>query len=118
MNFIRKRRKDRKRCQELKDKIDFIKSLRGHIDGSSPYYSDKHSLPDYERELESLLSKSLLEKANRLGVELPDPESFWYMKTEHGGYRTKVTLNEEGRNKVRKLIKAEQRKNVEWWVVS
>jgi hypothetical protein len=32
------------------------------------------------------------------------------------GSRVKITLNENGRDKVRKLIKEERRKNIEWLI--
>jgi hypothetical protein len=55
MNYIRKRITDRKRCQELREKIDFLKGLGGAIDVRSPYYVDVFNLKDYEQELESLI---------------------------------------------------------------
>jgi len=33
-----------------------------------------------------------------------------------GGFRVKITLNQKGRDKVRKLIRDERRKNIEWLI--
>lgn len=69
------------------------------------------------RRLAVLESVQLVDKAHKLGIEIPSTESWWefeYAEDGIGSYRS--YLSELGKVKVAKLIREEKLKNAEQWI--
>lgn len=62
-----------------------------------------------DRELEVIDSKILLETAERYGLEL-QPKADWWSDEDV------EVLSNKGRYVVRRLVRDERRRNIEWWV--
>jgi len=62
----------------------------------------------YRRQLEEVESQLLIEKANGYGIDIPPTADWWSEDVEH--------LSAKGRLMVGRLVQAEKRKNIEWWV--
>jgi hypothetical protein len=68
-------------------------------------------------QLDRLVSKSLIEKAQRMSIEIPD--DCWHNEVDPdfpGFMPLSRYLHSNGQRTVRKLIRKEQRENIEWWV--
>src|SRR5215204_6095525 len=76
-----------------------------------------------QRQLAELETGRLVRKARRLGIQIPQQESWWWedetfegTMSLDGAYEGKYYLTEFGKVGVSKLIREERRKSIEWWV--
>jgi hypothetical protein len=83
------------------------------------YQKQKHRLEVFQSDV-------LLNKAQRLGIEVPRTHDWWYDDYDEQNYQGVPAhilddlinrwLSPKGRIMVAKLIRDERRKNIEWWV--
>lgn len=120
----RKRRELKKQLASLKKKEAAVR--RALDDFDSPEYHSPRELPELgydirfcEQELDKLETTRLVRNALRLGIQIPEEESWWEedeSEAGDGSYKPYDYLTQVGKENVSRLIRDERRKNVEWWV--
>ncbi len=122
-----------KKRRELQARINSLKerevTSRARTDSNSPEYNPDatpelhgYEIGSLQRQLADLETDRLVRKARRLGIEIPQKESWWWEdetfegEVINGVHEGKFYLTEFGKAGVYKLIKEERRKSIEWWV--
>jgi hypothetical protein len=74
-------------------------------------------------QLVELETDRLVKKAQRMGIEIPRKDNWWWEDEtfdgpmiSNGVYEGKFYLTEWGKAGVSKLIREERRKSIEWWI--
>jgi hypothetical protein len=72
-------------------------------------------------QLAELETNRLVRKAQRLGIEIPRTDNWWWEDEKvaeviNGEYHGKYYLSDIGKAGVSKLIRDEKRKSIEWWI--
>lgn len=92
------------------------------VDGRTDYDAlseAQRELAEHQFRLTVFDTNVLSRKAKSLGIEIPRNDTWWWNDNEDGSLPPEAVsyyLTDFGKTSVRKLIKEERRKNVEWWV--
>jgi hypothetical protein len=121
---LKRWRKERREIKSLKRairKVDkeyaprIARAENGYDEILIDNYIDEVS--PYQPRLDAIKTRKLLEKARKMGIEVPAKNSEWFNQQENVyTEETYTMLSWDGEAKLRKLIRKQRRENMDWWL--
>lgn len=114
----KRRRALQRNIDETNEKLSALRHSIKEQQNNDKRLQLARTLESYKYQRAFFESKQLIEKALRLGIEIPRENGWWDSDYEDGMPPEAVTswLNYKGRIAAAKLLREERRKNIEWWV--
>jgi hypothetical protein len=117
-------RKERREIKSLKRAIRQVDKKYAPLIASAKDGYEERIIDDYMEEvspyqpkLDYLKSQRLIEKATKIGFEIPSDDDRWFIQ-QYDCYmeRSYKVLSQVGEARLRNLIRKQNRENWEWWL--